>query len=116
MAGIAASVNKTQQVIGFAVLANAKFLDKDILKMANECSGIEPHNAKIIHDFHFGRYGRTTGELDKFIKRFESENKIPIEPIYTGKMFFGLYDMIKGGYFVRGEKVLVIHSGGIQTA
>ena len=115
MAGIVSSLKKTQQAIGFAVLANAHFLDEDVIKMAKEFSGTAPHNAKIIHDFHFGRYGRTTGELDKFIKRFETENNIPIEPIYTGKMMFGLYDMIKGGYFVRGEKVLVIHTGGLEA-
>ena len=114
MAGIASSVKKTQQVIGFAVLANAAFLDEEVTNMAKEFTGKEPHNAKIIHDFHFGRYGRTTGELDKFIKRFISENNIPIEPVYTGKMLFGIYDMIKGGCFVRGEKVLIVHTGGIH--
>ena len=115
MAGIAASASKKQQVIGFAVLANANYLDEDVSKMVMEFSGKELPNTKIIHDFHFGRYARSTGELDKFIKRFTSDNNIPIEPVYTGKMLFGIYDMIKGGYFVRGEKILVIHTGGLQA-
>lgn len=113
LAGLAVSLAPAQQALGFAVLANAAFLDDEVNKWVKEFSGKEPANCRIVHDFHFGRYGRTSKELDDFIKYFEAENKIALEHIYTGKMMFGLYELIRNGYFVRGEKVVALHTGGL---
>ena len=49
-----------------------------------------------------------------FVKRFTSLTKIPIEPIYTGKMLFGIYDLASKGYFKEGNVTIAIHTGGIQ--
>jgi 1-aminocyclopropane-1-carboxylate deaminase len=64
-------------------------------------------------DYHFGGYGKATDELISFIKRFVATTGIVIEPIYTGKMVYALYDLIGKGYFKTGSKILAIHSGGI---
>ena len=49
-----------------------------------------------------------------FVKSFTSLTKIPIEPIYTGKMLFGIYDLASKGYFKEGNVIIAIHTGGIQ--
>ena len=49
-----------------------------------------------------------------FVKRFTSLAKIPIEPIYTGKMLFGIYDFASKGYFKEGSLIIAIHTGGLQ--
>jgi len=52
--------------------------------------------------------------LIHFINRFKEDTTIPLDPIYTGKMMFGVLDMIKKNSFPKGSKILIIHSGGIQ--
>jgi 1-aminocyclopropane-1-carboxylate deaminase len=53
-------------------------------------------------------------ELLEFINRFQERTEIPIDPIYTSKMMFGIYEMIREGRFEKGTTILVIHTGGLQ--
>lgn len=64
-------------------------------------------------DYHFGGYGKATDELIGFVKHFVAATGIVIEPVYTGKMMYALYDMIGKNHFKPGSKILAIHSGGI---
>jgi 1-aminocyclopropane-1-carboxylate deaminase len=64
-------------------------------------------------DYHSGGYGKTTPQLIQFIKQFVADTGILIEPIYTGKMLYGLYDLAAKDHFAPGSKILAIHSGGI---
>ena len=58
---------------------------------------------------------KTSPELLAFIDSFEEQHAVPLEPIYTGKMMFGLFDLIKNNYFSEGTRILAIHSGGLQA-
>ncbi len=112
LAGIISSLNKNQQALGFSALADAEFLEDNVSRFL---AGINPAAAwKIDHSYHFGRYARHTTELMKFISEFKERHSIPLEHVYTGKMMFGLYDLIRKGYFVKGETVVAIHTGGLQ--
>jgi len=64
--------------------------------------------------YHFGGYAKTDEELLTFIKNFCSTCGILIEPVYTGKMFFSLFDLISKDHFNRGCKILAIHTGGLS--
>lgn len=70
--------------------------------------------AEIITDYHFGGYGKVTEELWQFIKTFEIQTHIPLEQVYTGKMMFGIYDLVKKGFFKRGQVIIAFHTGGLQ--
>ena len=107
IAGISNSASETQKVLGFPSL-KGDFLQKDICNFATK------DNFKLISDYHFGGYGKVNEELIAFINSFYKENKIPLDPIYTGKMFFGVIDLIKNNYFPENSKILLIHTGGIQ--
>ncbi len=96
-----------QQVLGFPVL-KGDFLQKDISKFATK-----PHWA-LITDYHFGGYGKINIELIAFINQFKQRFAIPLDPIYTGKMMFGIFDLMEKGYFPKGSKILAIHTGGLQ--
>ena len=39
---------------------------------------------------------------------------IQLDPIYTGKMMYGIIDLINKDYFPKDAKILVIHTGGLQ--
>jgi 1-aminocyclopropane-1-carboxylate deaminase len=51
--------------------------------------------------------------LIAFVKQFVTETGILIEPVYTGKMLFAIYDLAAKNYFAPGSRILAIHSGGI---
>ena len=69
---------------------------------------------KIIDKYHFGGYAKTTQLLEDFVNQFREESEIEIEPVYTGKLLFGLLDLIQSNYFTPGDKILAIHTGGLQ--
>lgn len=71
-------------------------------------------NLNVCNDYHFGGYAKSNSVLDAFCKSFYLQTDIPIEPIYTGKLFFGIYDLAGKGIFPKGTKILAIHTGGLQ--
>ena len=64
--------------------------------------------------YHFGGYAKTTTELVDFAKRFYKEYQLKLDLVYTAKMFYGVMDLIKQGYFSKGSTILTIHTGGLQ--
>ena len=72
------------------------------------------NNWKLLNAYHFGGYGKVTDELVRFMNKFKQQTGIPLDPIYTGKMLFGIIDLIKIGHFDKQNRILAIHSGGLQ--
>jgi 1-aminocyclopropane-1-carboxylate deaminase len=108
ISGIINSAKENQFVMGFPAL-KGDFLKKEINKL------IRPNNNwGLINDYHFGGYAKVNEELVNFINNFKFETSIPLDPIYTGKMMFGLLDLIRQGRFERGTKILAVHTGGLQ--
>jgi 1-aminocyclopropane-1-carboxylate deaminase len=66
------------------------------------------------YDYHFGGYAKFTPELLSFIAKFCQDTGILIEPLYTGKMFYAVYDLIKKDKFPTGSRILAVHTGGLS--
>ena len=107
ISGIINSAWSHQKVIGFPAL-KGDFLKDEIRKFAKN------NNWDLITDYHFGGYGKVNDELIDFLNRFFRETKIKLDPVYTGKMVFGVVDLIYQGYFPENAKILMIHTGGLQ--
>ena len=107
ISGIINSVLDHQKVLGFPSL-KGDFLQDEIRNF------VENQNWELITGYHFGGYGKVSEELIAFINQFYAETKIPLDPIYTGKMVFGVIDLISENYFPANSKILLIHTGGIQ--
>jgi 1-aminocyclopropane-1-carboxylate deaminase len=71
-------------------------------------------NWQIQTDYHFGGYARFTPELIDFINFFKQKHQIALDPIYTGKMLFGIYDLVKKGFFPKWTTIVAVHTGGLQ--
>ncbi|NMH89739.1 1-aminocyclopropane-1-carboxylate deaminase/D-cysteine desulfhydrase [Flavivirga algicola] len=97
----------SQQVLGFPAL-KGDFLQQDISKFVTSA------NWDLINNYHFGGYAKINEELVTFINQFKKSNNIPLDPVYTGKMMFGIFDLIHKGYFKKGSRILAIHTGGLQ--
>ncbi len=65
-------------------------------------------------DYHFGGYAKYSWDLIAFINDFKGTHGIPLDPVYTGKMMFGVFDLIKNDFFPPGSKIMAIHTGGLQ--
>lgn len=107
ISGIINSALSHQKVLGFPAL-KGDFLQDEI------CIFVQNKNWRIINDYHFGGYGKVNEELIAFINDFYNTNQIPLDPVYTGKMVFGVIDMIQKNYFPAQSNILLIHTGGLQ--
>ena len=107
ISGIINSALSYQKVLGFPAL-KGDFLQDEI------CIFVQNKNWKLINDYHFGGYGKVNEELIAFINDFYNTNQIPLDPVYTGKMVFGVIDMIQKNYFPAQSRILLIHTGGLQ--
>ncbi len=108
ISGIIRSAKPHQKILGFPALKGADFLKESIESYTNQT------HYEIINAYHFGGYAKFTDVLIKFVNNFSAETKIPLEPIYTGKMFYGILDLIENDYFPENSKILAIHTGGLQ--
>lgn len=107
IAGIINSSFSNQKILGFPSL-RGNFLNKDIAKFAKR------DNWQLVHDYHFGGYAKINRELISFINQFKLDYGIQLDPVYTGKMMYGIFDMVKKKKFPERTRILAIHTGGLQ--
>lgn len=107
ISGLINSALPHQKVLGFPAL-KGNFLQDEIRIF------VQNQNWELITDYHFGGYGKVNEVLIAFINEFFKETKIPLDPIYTGKLFFGVMNMIENNYFPPQSKIMLIHTGGLQ--
>lgn len=110
LAGIIDAIAPATRAIGFAALKGGDFLERDVRSLLRHPN----HHWRIVVDYHFGGFARTRPELFNFIERFTNTTSIPLEPVYTGKMFFGIYDLIAKGAIPEGQRIIAVHTGGLQ--
>lgn len=112
MAGLIASL-PTSKILGFPAL-KGDFLNNEVVTLLQDygCKNID--NWEINTQYHFGGYAKIKPELIDFINTFKRKNNIQLDPIYTGKMMFGIYDLIAQDYFKNESTIVALHTGGLQ--
>lgn len=111
--GLLARGSVQQKVMGFSSL-KGDFIFREIEQLLS-AHQIRPQcEWEIINRYHFGGYAKYKPELIGFMSEFYHQTKIPLDPVYTSKMMFGLMDMIKNHHFPQDIKILVLHTGGLQ--
>ena len=107
IAGIVNASFPHQQILGFPALKE-NYLEREIDRFAVK------KNYTLIRDYHFGGFAKINASLIRFINDFYRKTGIPLDPVYTGKMVFGLYDLISKNRFTPGTAILAVHTGGLQ--
>ncbi len=110
LAGLISGLDTQKQIIGFSSLKSGDFLKQEV----EQYVGTDKSNWRIETNYHFGGYGKQTQSLLDFIRSFETQHRILLEQVYTGKMMFGVFDLIQKNYFKPGSTILAIHTGGLQ--
>ena len=99
-------------VLAFSSLKGGAFLENDIMELIRGSK--DNGQFGLFTEYHFGGYARHTPELLDFITKFKYDHNIQLEQVYTGKMFFGLYDLMARGFFKKGSCIVAVHTGGLQ--
>jgi 1-aminocyclopropane-1-carboxylate deaminase len=107
IAGISKFAENHQKVLGFKVVKDIS-LDEKIFALSGR------NNFELI-DASDGGYGKFSDENIQFINYFYKQYKIPLDPIYTGKMFRKIFALINSDYFPENSKILAFHTGGLQA-
>ncbi len=100
--------------VGVAALKGGAFLRAEI-DMLSQAAGQVLANYELHLDYHFGGYAKLPPELRSFIQGFEADFGVLLDPIYTGKLLFGVLDLISRGHFAPGSTVVAVHTGGLQA-
>ncbi len=109
MAGLINGTDNNCRVIGVSAL-RGDFHQRDIQTMVPK----NLTNWEVKTEYHFGGYAKFNDVLIQFINDFRTQYRIQLDPIYTGKLFYGVFDLIRQGYFRNSDKVVLVHSGGLQ--
>lgn len=108
ISGLINASKSHQTILGFPALKNSSFLIEEIQNHTHQT------NWKLIQNYHFGGYGKISHELICFLNDFKKKYNVPLDPIYTGKMMYGVFQLIKQNHFPSQTKILTIHTGGLQ--
>lgn len=112
--GLIHSKKHDTHVLGFSAL-KGDFMKKEVDNLLTKFYPNENHdNYSIQTNYHFGGYAKHSPALLDFINTFKNEYQIQLDPIYTGKMFYGIFDLIEKDFFPNGSKIIAIHTGGLQ--
>ena len=109
-AGLCANKNFSGQINVFPVLKNGDFIGEEIATLL----GAVAPNAVLHTAYHFGGYGKYNEILLEFINEIEKTYQIPLDQVYTGKLFYGFLDLVSKDYFDHNSKIVLYHSGGLQ--
>lgn len=107
LAGLArAAKSKAMKAEGICVLKGAESLNGEVKSLAG-------FDVTIHHGFHRGGYAKTDDELIKFIRNFNQYNAFWLDQVYTAKTMMAIIELVREGYYKKGDRILMIHTGGL---
>jgi 1-aminocyclopropane-1-carboxylate deaminase len=110
MAGLLNGKSPHTAIQGFSVLKNNTGIEAEIRNLLAK----PDDEISVNHHFHFGGYAKHKPALITFMNTLYAQTGIPTDFVYTGKLFYGVQQLIKENYFPKGSHILIIHSGGLQ--
>lgn len=111
LAGLTAAANERQQVIGISALKNNFSLTAAIRELL---PAEKHHRFTVLYDYHFGGYARQNDELFYFMNLLYKKTAVPTDFVYTAKAFYAAFDLISKGFFKAEDRLLLVHTGGLQ--
>lgn len=114
MAGLVTSLPENKRAIGFPVLKGGDFLYDEINSLLTSVGHISSGNWELQTNYHFGGYAKWNDELRSFMSDFQNQHGIPLDQVYTAKMMYGLFDLIRKDFFEKGTSIVALHTGGLQ--
>ncbi len=112
LAGLVEAALPHQTCIGISVLKGYVNLRNDVMEILQ--AKHQDKSFQLFHDYHFGGYAKHPKELIDFMNELWRREQLATDIVYTGKLVFAVKDLMDKNYFSNNDKLLVIHSGGLQ--
>ncbi len=112
MAGLIKGALPHQKVVGISVLKGHNNWQTEVENLLDENE--KRKQFELISDYHFGGYAKHPKELINWMNELYQNHQLPTDIVYTSKLFYGIFDLIKQNYFPPNSKIIAIHSGGLQ--
>lgn len=113
LAGLINADNNQHQILAINVLKGANYLYQQVKSLLPKHYNDED-KWQIVSGYHCGGYAKFSSDDLAQIQEISAITGIPLEPVYSGKMMLALFDLIKKGYFPKGHKIMLLHTGGLQ--
>jgi len=112
LAGIVGALAGAETAMGISVLRGADYLVREVERLL----GVPDLRGRwqINDTYHCGGYARVTRDLVRFCDDFAAHHGIPLEPIYSGKMMYGIFDLISRRRWPPETVLVALHTGGLQ--
>jgi 1-aminocyclopropane-1-carboxylate deaminase len=111
LAGILSNEKYKGKVLGIPVLKGGEFIRQEVSQLL----GYDPGERLILKtEYHFGGYGKTKPELQVFIESMQHNHDVTLEYVYTGKLFYAVWELTRQGFFPEGSRIVIVHTGGLQ--
>jgi len=105
-------------IIGISVKDNKINQEEKVYNLAKlatnyiGCSDPKRDDVLVFDDYVGDGYGVPTNGMKEALKMMATKEAILLDPVYSGKGFDGLIDLVRKKYFRDNDKVLFIHTGG----
>jgi len=117
MAGIVdgfAELGARGSVLGLSVLKAPGFIGESVRESLRHAK-LGALSWSVNDTYHCGGYAKKTPELLRFMDDFQAQHGLPLEHVYTGKLFFALDSMIRQDSFAPDTHICAVHTGGIVS-
>lgn len=115
-----AAYPSTENVLGFLVCGTMDYFRDKIVRDIHNSSQrfnidipIDPNHIQLFDSYIGEGYGKTDSNQLRFIQHVALREGIILDPVYTGKCFYGLVQKIQQKEIPKGSKIMFIHTGGI---
>lgn len=116
--GLRAS-NNPVPIVGISVNKDKETQENNVYKLVEKTRDFLQVKSEIdksainVYDNYVGPgYSLPTEKMVEAIEMLAHHEGILLDPVYTGKVMAGFIDLIRQGYFEKGQKVLFLHTGG----
>jgi L-cysteate sulfo-lyase len=113
------AMNAQIPLLGIGVRAPKEAQEANVFKLACAtadklgCSGVVQRDDVVANTDYVGEgYGIPTQSGMEAIQMFAELDSILLDPVYSAKGAAGFIDLIRKGYFKKGERVIFLHTGG----
>ena len=112
-------VGQGTRVLGISVIEEAEVFRRDVLSIVRDTekalgveTGLETEDILVLDEYIKEGYGIVDRDVAEAVRRMAVLEGIFIDPVYTGKAFVALRDLVGKGYFKPTDRVVFMHTGG----
>ena len=109
------------KIVGISVKDKKNDQEEKVFKLAQSaceyinCEQPKREDVLVFDGYVGGGYGVPTKGMKEAVKLMATKEGILLDPVYSGKGFDGLQDLISKKYFKDTNKLLFIHTGGAAS-